>query len=82
MFWACRLDQKRAFVYGVGLFSGVVTALYPLSVVKTRQMATPDVHPGFRGALQTASALYQSEGVRGFYRGFGTAVTGAIPVRT
>lgn len=77
----CRLDQGRALVYGIGVFSGIVTALFPLSVVKTRQMASPNVSGDFRGSILTARMLYRTEGLIGFYRGFGTVVSGAIPVR-
>lgn len=76
-----RLDQGKALIYGVGVFSGIVTALFPLSVVKTRQMASPNISGDFRGSLTTARMLYNTEGVIGFYRGFGTVVSGAIPVR-
>ena len=68
-------------MYGVGLFTGVTTALFPLSVVKTNQMADPKAGPGFAGAVQTARKILGSEGVRGLYKGFGTVVAGAIPVR-
>lgn len=67
-------------MYGVGLFTGITTALFPLSVIKTRQMASPTTTPGFSGAMQTAAKIYSSDGFRGFYRGFGTVVAGAIPV--
>jgi solute carrier family 25 protein 44 len=75
-----RLDQHKVAVYGVGLFSGITTALFPLSVIKTRQMASPAAAPGFSGAAQTAAQIFRNDGIRGFYRGFGTAVAGAIPV--
>ena len=35
----CRLDRTKFLVVGAGLFSGVTLALFPLSVIKTRQMA-------------------------------------------
>ena len=67
---------------GVGLFSGVTTALYPLSVIKTRQMANNKVSGGLSGTKQTAVNIWQREGVKGFYRGFGTVVFGTIPSRS
>ena len=36
---ACRLDRTKFLVMGAGLFSGVTLTLFPLSVIKTRQMA-------------------------------------------
>jgi solute carrier family 25 protein 44 len=32
------IDKYKFFVTGAGMFSGVTCALYPLSVIKTRQM--------------------------------------------
>ena len=69
-------------VYGVGMFSGMITLLFPLSVVKTQQMANPDVAPGFSGARDIARRLWRTEGLKGFYRGYSTILTGAIPVRS
>ena len=46
-----RLDKQKFFVVGIGLFSGVTTCLFPLTVIKTRQMASHDVSPGMSGAL-------------------------------
>lgn len=64
-FCACRLDKKKFFVVGVGLFSGVTTALYPLSVIKTRQMAAhKDVAAGLAGTKQVAKQIWRQEGVR------------------
>lgn len=40
--------DKGKFVYtGALMFSGVTTLLFPLSVLKTRQMALPGVSGGF-----------------------------------
>lgn len=67
-------------MYGIGVFSGITTALFPLSVIKTQQMSSSKAFPGFAGALQVARTIQQREGPAGFYRGFGTVITGAIPV--
>ncbi|GBF92603.1 mitochondrial carrier protein [Raphidocelis subcapitata] len=77
-----RLDKTKVFFVGVPLFSAVTTTLYPLTVVKTRQMASHGVPGGIRGSCQTAAAIWRADGVRGFYRGFGTVVFGTIPGRT
>ncbi|KAI3924486.1 hypothetical protein MKW98_032687, partial [Papaver atlanticum] len=38
-----RLDKRKFYVVGAGLFTGVTVALYPVSVIKTRlQIATKD----------------------------------------
>jgi len=76
-----RLDKTKFFMGGAGLFSGVTTALYPLSVIKTRQMAIPGMSPGFKGVKQTFLHVLREDGVRGFYRGFGTTIIGSVPVR-
>jgi Mitochondrial carrier protein len=78
---ARRLDHNKVVFYGIGLFSGITMALFPLSVIKTQQMSSPSAHPGFVGALQVARNIKRRDGVRGFYRGFATVVTGAIPAR-
>eukprot|EP00775_Hariotina_reticulata_P006117 gene6117-6356_t len=78
-----RLDKTKFFVVGIGLFSGVTTALFPLSVIKTRQMAAHSHVPaGIAGSRYIARHIWKDEGIRGFYRGFGTVVFGTIPART
>lgn len=76
-----RLDKQKFFVLGAGMFSGVTTVLYPLTVIKTKQMTLPGIGAGLQGARQTASTVYRQEGVAGFYRGFGTVICGTIPAR-
>ncbi|KAG2501014.1 hypothetical protein HYH03_000834 [Edaphochlamys debaryana] len=63
------------------MFSGVTTVLYPLSVIKTKQMTLPNISGGFKGVRQTCSTIMRTEGVPGFYRGFGTVICGTIPAR-
>lgn len=68
---------------GIGLFSGVTTTLFPLSVIKTRQMAAHNsVAAGLSGTRHVAREIWKHEGIRGFYRGFGTVLVGTIPGRT
>eukprot|EP00897_Mesotaenium_endlicherianum_P006687 jgi/Mesen1/6046/ME000308S05239 len=75
-----RLDKTKFFVVGTGLFTGVTTALFPFSVIKTRlQVATSAA--GSTSAFATARNIARYEGVRGFYRGFGTVIAGTIPGR-
>lgn len=74
-----RLDKRRFFTIGVGLFSGITTVLYPLSVVKTRQMAAEGVSGGLSGTKAVAATIWRQHGIRGFYKGFGTVVFGTIP---
>lgn len=65
---------------GAGIFSALTVGLYPISVVKTRlQVATKDSVE--KNAYAVIRGLLKTEGVRGLYRGFGTVITGAIPVR-
>ncbi|KXZ44329.1 hypothetical protein GPECTOR_69g422 [Gonium pectorale] len=70
------------FVYGAGMFSGVTVALYPLTVIKTKQMTLPGISGGLQGFRETVSTIMRSEGVPGFYRGFNTVIFGTIPART
>jgi len=79
--WHRRLDKTKFFVGGAGLFSGVTAALYPLSVIKTRQMVIPGMSPGLAGVRQTFLHVLEHDGVRGLYRGFGTTIVGSVPIR-
>ena len=42
------LDKRKFFVVGAGMFSCVTCALYPLTVIKTRQMVDGSVPGGGR----------------------------------
>lgn len=54
---------------GAGMFSTVTTALFPLSVIKTRQQALNRHEGGGAFTLgQVARDIWRGEGIRGFYR--------------
>ncbi|KAF5180875.1 Mitochondrial substrate carrier family protein j [Thalictrum thalictroides] len=75
-----KLDKTKFYVVGAGLFTGITVALYPVSVVKTRlQVATKDSVE--KSAFSVIRGLLKTEGIPGLYRGFGTVITGAVPVR-
>uniref|UniRef100_A0A2P2IQ49 Solute carrier family 25 member 44-like n=2 Tax=Rhizophora mucronata TaxID=61149 RepID=A0A2P2IQ49_RHIMU len=71
------LDKSRFFFLGAALFSGVSAALYPIVVLKTRQQ----VLPTRVSCLRLSFSMMRHEGVRGFYKGFGTSLMGTIPAR-
>ncbi|XP_009601906.1 uncharacterized protein [Nicotiana tomentosiformis] len=71
------LDKSKFFFLGAALFSGVSVTLYPIVVLKTRQQVMSKQIP----CLNMAVSMLRSEGYRGFYRGFGTSLTGTIPAR-
>ncbi|XP_065850916.1 uncharacterized protein [Euphorbia lathyris] len=71
------LDKSKFFFLGAALFSGVSAALYPVVVLKTRQQVSPTQIP----ALKLSFSIMRHEGIRGFYRGFGTSLMGTIPAR-
>ncbi|KAG7551975.1 Mitochondrial substrate/solute carrier [Arabidopsis thaliana x Arabidopsis arenosa] len=71
------LDKSRFFILGAALFSGVSTALYPIVVLKTRQQ----VSPTRVSCANISLAIARFEGLRGFYKGFGTSLLGTIPAR-
>ncbi|XP_060173641.1 uncharacterized protein LOC132604237 [Lycium barbarum] len=71
------LDKSKFFFLGAALFSGVSGALYPIVVLKTRQQVMSTQIP----CLKMAVSMLRNEGYRGFYRGFGTSLTGTIPAR-
>jgi len=70
------LDKRAFLLNSVGVFTAVTTALYPLSVLKTRQQA--GVESSTLGAIRS---LARAEGVRGLYRGYSTVLLGSLPVR-
>ncbi|BDA44644.1 Solute carrier family 25 member 44 [Coccomyxa sp. Obi] len=76
-----RLDKRKFLFVGAGIFSGLTTCLFPLTVIKTRQMAVEGAPAGFKGAAQVARQIVATDGVRGLYRGFGTVIIGVIPAR-
>ena len=43
-----RLDKRKFFMYGAGMFSSVTATLYPLTVIKTKQMVLPGVSGGLK----------------------------------
>ncbi|CAH8363180.1 unnamed protein product [Eruca vesicaria subsp. sativa] len=71
------LDKPRFFFLGAALFSGVSTALYPILVLKTRQQ----VSPTYVSCANISLSIARLEGLRGFYKGFGTSLLGSIPAR-
>eukprot|EP00238_Polyblepharides_amylifera_P001793 CAMPEP_0196572728 /NCGR_PEP_ID=MMETSP1081-20130531/2717_1 /TAXON_ID=36882 /ORGANISM="Pyramimonas amylifera, Strain CCMP720" /LENGTH=345 /DNA_ID=CAMNT_0041890141 /DNA_START=45 /DNA_END=1082 /DNA_ORIENTATION=+ len=75
------LDKSRFFVNGVGVFSGLLGLLYPLTVVKTRLMVGSSHHSGFQGAVSMAQKIVRDNGVPGLYRGLSMVLVGAIPSR-
>lgn len=71
------LDKSKFFFLGAALFSGVSTALYPIVVLKTRlQVSSTKV-----SCFKMSYSIMRHEGLRGFYRGFGTSLMGTIPAR-
>ena len=73
------LDKTKFFLGGAALFSGVTTCLYPLTVIKTRQMVGDGLKKN--GAFAVAKEVIKTKGVAGLYRGFGTVVVGTVPIR-
>ncbi|XP_050215462.1 uncharacterized protein LOC126666668 [Mercurialis annua] len=71
------LDKSKFFFLGAALFSGVSAALYPVVVLKTKQQVSPIQIP----SLKLSYSILSHEGIRGFYRGFGTSLMGTIPAR-
>ena len=76
------LDKRKFFVVGAGMFSCVTCMLYPLSVIKTRQMVDGSA-VGSRPppAMSIVKDIVKERGIPGLYRGFGTIVVGTLPIR-
>lgn len=75
-----RIDNVKFNLYGAGLFTAVSAPLYPISLVKTRIQvgAKESMHANVLGVCRN---ILRNDGIRGFYRGFGTTATGSIPGR-
>ncbi|KAM7259462.1 hypothetical protein ACFE04_015203 [Oxalis oulophora] len=71
------LDKSKFFLLGAALFSGVSASLYPIVVLKTRQQ----VSPTHLSCVKMSYSIMRYEGLKGFYRGFGTSLMGTIPAR-
>ncbi|XP_059641717.1 uncharacterized protein LOC132283724 [Cornus florida] len=71
------LDKSKFFFLGAALFSGVSATLYPIVVLKTRQQVALSRISCFNAAF----SILRYEGLRGFYKGFGTSLMGTIPAR-
>ncbi|XP_014499818.1 solute carrier family 25 member 44 [Vigna radiata var. radiata] len=71
------LDKSKFFFLGAALFSGVSFTLYPMVVLKTRQQVSSSRFSCFN----MSCAIMRYEGLRGFYKGFGTSLMGTIPAR-
>ncbi|BAT78011.1 hypothetical protein VIGAN_02063500 [Vigna angularis var. angularis] len=71
------LDKSKFFFLGAALFSGVSFTLYPMVVLKTRQQVSSSRF----SCLNMSCAIMRCEGLRGFYKGFGTSLMGTIPAR-
>ena len=76
------LDKRKFFLVGAGMFSCVTCMLYPLSVIKTRQMVDGSA-VGSRPppAMSIVKDIVKERGIPGLYRGFGTIVVGTLPIR-
>lgn len=75
-----RMDKRKFFGYGAGLFGTVALGLFPLSVLKTRMMVSRERY-GLRDTATLARTIIREEGVQGLYKGMGTIVAGKIPAR-
>jgi solute carrier family 25 protein 44 len=73
------LDKTKFFVTGAGMFSGVTCMLYPLTVIKTRQMV--DGSGKSLGGVAIVRDIVKQRGILGLYQGFGTIVVGTLPIR-
>ncbi|CAJ1973567.1 unnamed protein product [Sphenostylis stenocarpa] len=71
------LDKSKFFFLGAALFSGVSFTLYPMVVLKTRQQVSSSRF----SCLNMSCAIMRYEGLRGFYKGFGTSLMGTVPAR-
>ena len=71
------MSPHLRFLCGAGAGITSQAAIYPLETVKTRLSAAPT---GFyKGIAHCMRTVVQADGIRGLYRGLGTALIGRIP---
>mmetsp|Transcript_104385 Transcript_104385/g.179860 ORF Transcript_104385/g.179860 Transcript_104385/m.179860 type:complete len:472 (-) Transcript_104385:1344-2759(-) len=71
------MSPHLRFLCGAGAGITSQAAIYPLETVKTRLSAAPT---GFyKGIIHCMRTVVQADGIRGLYRGLGTALIGRIP---
>ena len=74
------LDKLKFCTNGVGAFSVATLCLYPLSVIKTRQMVEGTANP--TPFFEVVRTVVRERGIRrGLYAGVRTILIGAIPIR-
>ncbi|KAK8968796.1 hypothetical protein KSP40_PGU019975 [Platanthera guangdongensis] len=75
-----RLDKTKLYVFGAGIFTGITTVLYPVSLVKTR-MQVASKNYAQKTAFDVVRNILKAEGIQGLYRGFGVVITFTVPAR-
>ncbi|PVF92852.1 mitochondrial carrier [Serendipita vermifera] len=77
---ATRLFNRSALA---GAGAGVVTSIAgcPLDVIKTKLQAQEFAYGtlGYKGVWGTTKYVYETKGIRGFYRGLGPTILGYLP---
>lgn len=68
----------------MGGIAGAIGAfvVYPIDLVKTRmqaQRSNPDAPQRYKSSIDCFKKIYQSEGIRGFYKGLGPQMVGVAP---
>jgi len=64
-----------------GGFAGMSfwATIFPLDAIKTRIQAQSDISPQYKNSWDCAKHIYQSQGLRGFYRGFVATLLRSFP---
>ncbi|MCO5597164.1 hypothetical protein L7F22_051240 [Adiantum nelumboides] len=75
-----KIDKVKFHTYGACLFTLLSSALYPISVVKTRVQVRRQ-NAADANSLKVVKNILTDDGVKGLYRGFTTTAIGAIPGR-
>ncbi|KAF3778913.1 Solute carrier family 25 member 44 [Nymphaea thermarum] len=75
-----RLDKTRFHVIGAVLFTIQSAFLHPIAVVKTRLQVAGAGFDHMHG-FSLFQNILKNDGVRGIFRGFGTAAIGSMPGR-
>ncbi|CAG8762435.1 6884_t:CDS:2, partial [Dentiscutata erythropus] len=76
------IESWKSYLFGALAGYGMWLIIYPLDIVKSKIQTdgfTPQTRK-YKGALDCFSRTYRYEGLRGFFKGFGTVMLRAGPV--
>ncbi|CAH0479035.1 unnamed protein product [Peronospora belbahrii] len=72
------IDKLKYYIVGPTIFLAVRAAVYPSNLVKTRLQVQSKHKPLYSGTFNAFATIFQQEGARGLYKGFGASTVNVI----